>query len=158
MTRIEAQAQTRTGNASYLTSMLKEIPGIAPAAMYDGCTRNAYHLYMFRFDKQQFAGLPRSAFLKALAAEGVPASGGYSPLNTQLFLNNALHSRGYQRVLAAKEIAAWETRNHCPANDRLCEEAVWLVQTMLLAPRDSMERIAGAIRKIQKHAGELTKA
>jgi hypothetical protein len=29
---------------------------------------------------------------------------------------------------------------------------------MLLAPRDSMERIAGAIRKIQKHAGELTKA
>jgi dTDP-4-amino-4,6-dideoxygalactose transaminase len=138
--------------------MLKEIPGIAPAAMYDGCTRNAYHLYMFRFDKQQFAGLPRSAFLKALAAEGVPASGGYSPLNTQLFLNNALHSRGYQRVLAAKEIAAWETRNHCPANDRLCEEAVWLVQTMLLAPRDSMERIAGAIRKIQKHAGELTKA
>jgi dTDP-4-amino-4,6-dideoxygalactose transaminase len=158
MTRIEAQARTRTGNASYLTSMLKEIAGIAPAAMYDGCTRNAYHLYMFRYGKQQFAGLPRSAFLKALAAEGVPASGGYSPLNTQPFLNNALHSRGYQRILPAKEIAAWEARNRCPANDHLCEEAVWLVQTMLLAPRDSMERIAGAIRKIQKYAGELAKA
>jgi hypothetical protein len=29
---------------------------------------------------------------------------------------------------------------------------------MLLAPRRSMERIAEAIRKIQKHAGELAKA
>ena len=35
--------------------------------MYDGCTRNAYHLYMFRYDKARFAGLPRAAFLKALA-------------------------------------------------------------------------------------------
>ena len=60
MTRIEAQAKTRTENARYLKSLLKEIPGIAPARMYDGCTRNAYHLYMFRYDKSQFAGLPRS--------------------------------------------------------------------------------------------------
>lgn len=158
MTRIEAQAKTRTENARYLTSMLKEIPGIAPARMYDGCTRNAYHLYMFRYDRRQFSDLPRSAFLKALAAEGIPASGGYSPLNSQPFLKNALHSRGYQRILSAKEIASWEERNHCPANDRLCEEAVWLVQTMLLAPRQSMEQIAGAVGKIRKHAGELAKA
>jgi dTDP-4-amino-4,6-dideoxygalactose transaminase len=158
MTRIEAQAKTRAENASYLTSMLKEIPGIAPARMYDGCTRNAYHLYMFRYLKQHFAGLPRSAFLKALAAEGVPASGGYRPLNTQPFLKDTLHRRGYQRIFSSKEIAMWEERNRCPANDGLCEEAVWFVQTMLLAPRQSMEQIAEAIRKIQKHAGELAKA
>ena len=158
MTRIEAQAKTRTENALYLTSMLKEIPGIAPARMYDGCTRNAYHLYMFRYGKEQFPGLPRSVFLKALAAEGVPASPGYSPLNTQPFLKNALHSRGYQRIYSPKEIAAWEEKNHCPANDRLCDEAVWFVQTMLLAPRKSMEQIAEAIRKIRKHAPELAKA
>ena len=158
MTRIEAQARTRAENASYLTSMLQEIPGIAPARMYDGCTRNAYHLYMFRYFKQHFAGLPRSAFLKALAAEGVPASGGYTPLNTQPFLKDTLHTRGYQRIFSAKEIAAWDERNRCPANNGLCEEAVWFVQTMLLAPRQSMEQIAGAIRKIQKHAGALAKA
>jgi dTDP-4-amino-4,6-dideoxygalactose transaminase len=157
MTRIEAQARTRTGNASYLTSMLKEIPGIAPERMYEGCTRNAYHLYMFRYDPERFAGLPRAVFLKALAAEGIPASGGYSPLNTQPFVNQALRSRGYQRIYPAGEIAAWEVRNRCPANDRLCEEAVWFVQTMLLAPRESMERIAAAIGKIQKHADEVAK-
>jgi dTDP-4-amino-4,6-dideoxygalactose transaminase len=150
MTRIEQQAKLRTENARYLTSMLKEIPGIAPARMYDGCTRNAYHLYMFRYDKQHFAGTPRSAFLKALGAEGIPASGGYTPLNTQPFLATTLQSRGYQRLFPAKVLSEWADRNRCPANDRLCEEAVWFTQTMLLAPRTSMERIAEAIRKIQK--------
>ncbi|HTS62018.1 MAG TPA: DegT/DnrJ/EryC1/StrS family aminotransferase [Candidatus Acidoferrales bacterium] len=158
MSRIEAQAKTRTENGAYLTSMLKEIPGVAPARMYDGCTRNAYHLYMLRYDKREFAGLSRAVFLKALAAEGIPASGGYTPLNTQPFLKSALGSRGYARIFSATEMAAWEERNRCPANDRLCDEAVWFVQTMLLAPRTSMEQIAGAIRKIRKHAGELAGA
>ena len=158
MARIEAQAQTRTANASYLTGLLKEIPGLAPARMYSGCTRNAYHLYMFRYDQAQFSGLPRATFLKAMAAEGVPCSGGYSPLNSQAFLKDALHSRGYSRLFPAREIAAWEERNHCPANDRLCQEAVWFTQTMLLAPRQSMDRIAEAVRKIRQYAGELARA
>ena len=158
MTRIEAQARTRTENARYLTSLLKEIPGIAPARMYDGCTRNAYHLYMFRYDKTRFANLPRSAFLKAMGAEGIPAASGYTPLNTQPFLKNALASRGYQRLFPGKVLAEWHERTRCPVNDRLCEEAVWFTQPMLLAPRSAMDRIAEAVRKIQAHAAELVKA
>jgi len=158
MTRIEAQAKTRTENARYLTSLLKEIPGIAPARMYDGCTRNAYHLYMFRYDTARFANLPRPAFLKALAAEGIPAAGGYTPLNTQPFLKNALASRGYQRLFPEKVLAEWRERTRCPVNDRLCEEAVWFTQPMLLAPRSAMDQIAEAVRKIQTHAAELVKA
>ena len=158
MTRIEAQAKTRTENARYLTSLLKEIPGIAPARMYDGCTRNAYHLYMFRYDQTRFAGIPRSVFLKALAAEGIPAASGYTPLNTQPFLKNVLASRGYKRLFPPKDLAEWQERTRCPVNDRLCEEAVWFTQTMLLAPRGAMDRIAEAVRKIQMHAAELVKA
>ena len=66
--------------------------------MYDGCTRNAYHLYMFRYDQAAFAGLSRDAFLKALRAEGIPASGGYSPLNTEPVLEQTLASPGYRRI------------------------------------------------------------
>ena len=153
MTRIEAQAKIRTENALYLTKLLNEIPGIAPARMYQGCTRNAYHLYMFRYDQARFAGLPRAGFLKALATEGVPVSSGYTPLNTQPFLRGALRSRGYQKLYPGKVLAEWEERNRCPVNDRLCEEAVWFTQTMLLAPRSSMDRIADAIRKIHANAG-----
>ncbi len=158
MARIEAQARTRTENAQYLTSLLKEIPGIKPARMYEGCTRNAYHLYMLRYDPAQFAGLPRAAFLKALSAEGIPASGGYAPLNTQPFLKEVIRSRGYQRIYPARQLAEWEERNRCPANDRLCQEAVWFTQNMLLAPRASMDAIGAAIRKIRTHAADLTRA
>ena len=44
LTRLEEQSRRREQNAAYLTGLLREIPGIAPARMYDGCTRNAYHL------------------------------------------------------------------------------------------------------------------
>ena len=158
MTRLEQNAKTRSENAQYLTSMLREIPGIAPARMYDGCTRNAYHLYMFRYDPQAFAGLPRGKFLAALGAEGIPASGGYRPLNKESFLKDAFRSRGYQKIYSKAEIDRWEERTHCPANDKLCEEAVWFTQNMLLGPRADMDQIAEAIRRIQAHAAALAKA
>jgi perosamine synthetase len=155
MTRLEEQSRLREQNAAYLTGLLREIPGIQPARIYEGCTRNAYHLYMFRYRKDQFSGLPREKFLKALRAEGVPCSGGYAPLNKEPFLKNVLHSRGYQAIYSRERLARWEERNHCPANDRLCQEAVWFTQTMLLDTRRGMEQIAEAIRKIQTHAREL---
>lgn len=158
MTRVEAQAQARTENAKYLTSMLREIPGISPAKTYEGCTRNAYHLYLLRYDKQGFAGASRASFLKALTAEGIPCSGGYAPLNKEPFLKNVMRSRGYQAAYPADYLRAWEANNRCPANDRLCEEAVWFLQTMLLGTRADMEQIAEAVRKVQKHAGELKEA
>ncbi len=154
-TRLEEQSKRRTANALYLTSLLKEIPGIVPAQMYDGCTRNAYHLYMFRYHEAEFGGLPRATFLKALKAGGVPASGGYPPLNREPFLKAALDSRGYKTLFPEDVLRNWEERNQCPANDRLCQEAVWFTQNMLLGSRSDMDQIAEAIRKIKAHAGEL---
>jgi len=158
MTRVEKQTRTRTQNATYLTSLLSEIPGIKPARMYPGCNVNAYHLYMFRYDKEQFAQLPRAKFLKALAAEGIPASGGYAPLNKEPFLKNTLSSRGYQAVYSKQRLARWQERNQCPVNDRLCNEAVWLTQNMLLGPRGDMDQVAEAVEKIRKHAAQLARA
>ena len=158
LTRLEDQSRTRTENAEYLTRQLREIPGILPARMYDGCTRNAYHLYMFHYDGAHFAGLPRARFLKALNAEGVPASGGYTPLNKEPFLKEALGSRAFKAIYTQKELADYEERNHCPENDKLCERAGWFEQTMFLGPRSDMDQIAAAIRKIQKHARTLARA
>ena len=69
-----------------------------------------------------------------------------------------LASRAYQRLYPKEVLAGWEERNRCPANDRLCEEAVWLTQTMLLGPRQDMDDIAAAVRKIQASAAELARA
>jgi dTDP-4-amino-4,6-dideoxygalactose transaminase len=158
MTRLEDQSKIREENAQYLTKQLQEIPGISPAKSYPGCTRNAYHLYMFRYDKSQFAGASRDQFLRALRAEGIPCSSGYTPLNKQAFLTETLHSKAYKAIYSDDRIKAYEKNNHCPENDRLCEEAVWFVQTMLLDPRSGMDQIAAAIRKIHANAAELAKA
>jgi dTDP-4-amino-4,6-dideoxygalactose transaminase len=155
MTRLETQARTRDANGSHLTRLLQQIPGITPARMYDGCTRNAYHLYMFRYDASQFSGLPRAAFLKALGAEGVPALSGYSPLNKEPFLEDAFARFG--SIYSKARMDTWHAQNRCPENDRLCTEAVWLVQTMLLGPRQDMEDIAEAIRKVHATSAQLVK-
>ena len=155
MTRLEEQSKRRTGNALYLTSLLKEIPGIVPAHMHDGCTRNAYHLYMLRYRSAEFGGLPRATFLKALAAEGIPASRGYSPLNKEPFLKAALESRSYQKLFPEDTLKNWHARNECPANNQLCDEAVWFTQNMFLGRKSDMDQIADAMRKIKNHAGEL---
>ncbi len=158
MARLEQQSKTREENAQYLTRQLREIPGILPAKMYEGCTRNAYHLYMFRYQPEQFSGLRRAKFLKALSAEGIPGSSGYTPLNTEAFIKAALKSRSYQRLYPANILAEWEERTRCPANDRLCNEAVWFTQTMLLGPRQDMDDIVAAIQKIHANASTLAKA
>lgn len=157
-TRLEAQSRARTENATYLTKLLSEIPGIKTARMYDGCTRNAYHLYMLHYDKDHFEGLPRDRFLKTLQAEGIPCDRGYTPLNKQPFIEASLNSRAFRKIYTDQELARYRERNQCPENDRLCGEAVWFFQTMLLGTKHDMDQIAEAIRKIQENAGELVRS
>jgi len=157
MMRLQEQARTRDANAAHLTELLRQIPGITPARMYAGCTRNAYHLYMFRYDSSRFAGLPRATFIKALAAEGIPMQGGYSPLNKEPFLVDAFSAPGFRSIYSKARMDSWREENQCPQNDRLCTEAIWIVQTMLLGPRRDMEDIAESVRKIQAAAPQLVK-
>lgn len=67
----------REKNAAYLGELLRETPGVKPAGSYSGCTRNAYHLYMMRYNQEAFGGLPRARFVQAVRAEGAPISAGY---------------------------------------------------------------------------------
>ena len=128
MERLEDFGRRRDENAKYLASMLKDIPGIVPVKNYAGCTRSAWHLFMFRYNKQGFSGLDRAKFLKALAAEGIPCSSGYAPLNKSEGVLRALATKSYQRIYGDKVLKQWRERNECPNNDRLCTEAVWFTQ------------------------------
>ena len=158
-TRVLEQTNRRTENASYLSQLLNEIPGIKPAKLYDGTTRSAFHLYMFRYDSEKFAGLSRAKFLAALGKEGVPASGGYGMMNKEAYVAGLAKSRHYLKVYGEKRMKDWLAQTlNCPQNDKVCEQAVWFTQTMLLGPKTDMDQIAEAIRKIQQHAGELAKA
>ena len=156
MTRLEAQVRRRSQNADYLTKLFNEIPGVTPAKLYDGTTVSAYHLYMFRYDKSQFAGMSRSRFLQALEAEGVPCSSGYGQMNKDAYVTGLAENKHYLKIYGERTMKQWLERNQCPQNDKLTgEESVWFFQNMLLGTTRDMDQIAEAVRKIQKHAVEL---
>jgi dTDP-4-amino-4,6-dideoxygalactose transaminase len=158
--RLEEQTETRNVNANYLKTQIEDISGIVPYKLYPDVTRAAFHLFPFRYKKEEFEGLSRDVFLKALSAEGISCSGGYSPLNKMPYLNNAFQSKNFQKMYSAKDldINTYLERNQCPQNDILCnEEAVWLPQNLLLGDKTDMDEIAMAIRKVKKNAGKIKK-
>jgi perosamine synthetase len=157
-TRLEEQAKTRDANAAYLSSLLTKIPGITPARFTPGCTRSAYHMYMMRYDREQFAGLPMAKFVQSLVREGVPASSPYSPLNTSAHVVALASNPHYQRIYGKEAMAHWVERNQCPVNDRVCQEAFRFPHTKLLEGRSEMERMVETIARIQKRAGEIVRS
>jgi len=68
--------------AGYLTRRMAEMPGICPPVTKPACT-HVYFCYPMRYDEAA-AGLPRSLFVEAMAAEGVTLGAGYvEPLYRQ---------------------------------------------------------------------------
>lgn len=156
LTRLEAQARIRHDNATYLTELLNDIPGIEPAKLYEGTDRSAYHLYMFRYLKTQFDGLSRAQFMNALEAEGIPCSSGYTSMNKGAYVKSLAANRHYLKIYGKRKMNQWLKQNHFPQNDLITEEqGVWFTQDMLLGTHENMEQIAEAIRKIQRYANEL---
>ena len=156
MKRIIRDAETRHENANYLTSKIKDIPGIIPFKLVDGGIRSAYHLYPFRFKKEFFNDISKSTFRKALNAEGIPSSGGYGPQYKYGLIREALNSKGFQRLFSKERIKKYWEENQYPDNDQLCEEALWFSHSMLLGTKDDMDDIANAIQKIYENRDKLT--
>lgn len=156
--RLEGETNLRNENAAYLKAKIEQIPGVIPYKLYDNVTKAAFHLFPFRYQKSAFKGLSRDTFLKALTAEGIPCSKGYATLNNMPYLDDAFQSKNFQKMYpkAMLDFKSYVERNHCPNNDRLCnEEAVWFTQNMLLGTRADMDDIANAIEKIFTHADKL---
>ena len=92
---------------------------------------------MFRYDPAAFGGLERAKFLAALSHEGVPCSAGYSAMNKSEYVSNLAKNHHFLKIYGEKRLQEWLERNRdCPQNDRLCREAVWFMQTMLLGTPD----------------------
>lgn len=142
MARIEEQAKKRSENAKRLDAVLAKAPGLTPMAVGQGCTRHAYHLYMFHYDAAKYGGKSREAFMKAL---GVPVSSGYVPLEEEPFLELAFKSRGYEFAYGKNYFAKWKKRNDCPVNRKACAESLWFTQNILLSGPKAMARLERAL-------------
>jgi perosamine synthetase len=156
----EEQTKIRNENAPYLKSKIQQIPGIIPYKLYPNVTRAAFHFFPFRYKKEEFKGLSREKFLKALQAEGVKCFSGYTELTNMPFLKNTFDSRLFHKFYTKEYLNydRYAQENKCPINEKVCnEEAIWVFQNLLLGTKQDLDNIALAIVNIQKNADLINK-
>lgn len=154
MERFDEQTERRMENARYLTSKLSKIDGVKPLKDDDRVTRNPYHLYIFKIEPEAFSGAPKAIIAKALQAEGIPASVGYSkPLYKETYLEYfrkcPLSCQYYAKSVDYSRV-------RLPVTERACyQEALWIPQYVLLGSREDMDDIVQAIEKVRENGDEL---
>jgi dTDP-4-amino-4,6-dideoxygalactose transaminase len=161
LTRLAAQNGHRQANALRLDDLLKSIDGISPLVRLPSTTCSSYHIYMLRYDPRAFNGLPKEVFVRAMQAEGISGlMGGYTtPLyQNPMFLEKNFFGGAYPAMppIYDRVLDYADFTELCPVTERACaSEAIWLVQTMLLAEESAMQDIVDAIKKVQAHSRSL---
>ncbi len=109
-------------------------------------TAHGWHLFLFRVPA--LAGPRRDAFVRALAAEGVPCSPGYGGLHRNAALREEID-------VLAKRLDLPYAEPDVPVSDRLASDSAWLPQPTLLGTEEDVHDIAAAITKVLRHANDL---
>lgn len=144
--RLDEQTRLRDQNGRYLIELLKFIDGITPLSRGFGETLHTYHIFIFKYDKTKFNGLPKKEFAEMLAAEGVPSFMGYPK---PLYEQPVFQQKNFM-CYAIPENVDYSSVS-CPVAEKACyEEAVWILQQAMLGTKEDMEQFASAIRKIQQ--------
>lgn len=153
--KLVRETEVRQNNADHLIAGLTDIPGLEPAALPEN-SRAVWHRFAMRYAPEQFNGLSRNDFIRALRAEGVPCSGGYHEQYFDGLLDEAINSRGFKRLFPAKRLKEYrESFEDLRGNRQVCATNVGLSQRLLLAERSDMDDIIEAIRRIHAHSAAL---
>lgn len=152
MSRLEEQNARRMRNVAHLYERLNAVRGLRPIQLHPQATRRNHYLVMLRYDPAAWNGLPRDTFVKLLAAEGVPASAGYSfaSFENPIFREMDLSSRDSPFMLRrAKPVDYSAFAEKCPNALRACRtEAVWIMHPAFLGDTRVVDMIVEAIAKI----------
>lgn len=156
--KLISETEIRRAHARHLTEGLKTIPGIQTVRLPEN-SNPVWHLYAFRYDAEQFNGLSRDQFIRALNAEGVPCDAGYHEQYFDGLLDEAINSRGFKRLFSPARLKAYRASfEELKGNRLVCNTTVAITQNLLLASRDAMDHIVEAVRKIHKHSAALARA
>ena len=158
--RLEEQNDRRMANARYLSARLAEVEGLEPLRWDERATKHSFHIYIMRYHPEAFGGLPRSRFVEALVAEGIPAFTGYTfPVYANpMFVNKNFHGKGCPLACGhyGRDVDYAAFAQSCPVAERACyQEAIWLEQRLFLAEREDMDDIVEAILKVKAGVKEL---
>jgi len=147
LAKVEGQMKTRDKSATYLAKRLKEVEGIAPLESYPQTTRHAHHLFIMRYDRNSFGGVPKEKFVQAMNKEGIPLAPGYTV---------PLHELPAIRNYNLPYVNLDYSTTKLPVTERACkEEGMWFHQSVLLGTKKDMDDIVEAFLKVKKYSREL---
>jgi dTDP-4-amino-4,6-dideoxygalactose transaminase len=130
--RLPEQIERRNQNAHFLNDQLSGIDFISLPFVDERVTRHSYYLYMIRLNLDNFPGVTKDSFVKALNAEGIPCSAGYPhPIYKNQVFNDYKH-----------------IRHDCPEAERMCSNSFWLSHEIMLSQPDSLNDVVSAIEKV----------
>ena len=150
----------RNKNAKYLTSKIKDIPGIYPQKLYDGTEEGSFYLYIMNYDKKLYNGTDRSKYLKALAAEGINLSPYIkNGLHKEPWVDNIIDRRVYKKMYTAQRLQQFKEEMECPNCDIVCDEETVMIWASgpLLGAQEDMDDIINALTKVYENRNELNK-
>jgi dTDP-4-amino-4,6-dideoxygalactose transaminase len=155
---VEERFARRNQNAAYLTSKIKDIPGIIPQKLYEGTAGGSFYIYAMTYRKEYFNDADRSKFLKALRAEGVSLDGYIGQgLHREPWIEHILNSKVYQKMFAPERLQRYRQENNCPRCDQVCQEMVMIwASGPLLGSKEDMDDIANAIVKVYENRDKLS--
>ena len=156
MERLDEQIERRERNFTYLAEGLKEIDGVEPFTRDPRVTRWSIYYWNFKYIQEAFDGVPRSTFLKAINAEGVPVGVGAhgSPIYRNALFQSMTGGNTWPLKCPGQEIDYANV--FCPEAERIYQtEALSIGQSAFLGEREEMDAILEAIRKVRANTDEL---
>jgi len=150
----------RNKNAKYLTSKIKDIPGIYPQKLYDGGEEGSFYLYTMSYDKKFYNNVDRSKYLKALGAEGIKLSPYIkNGLHKEPWIDNIINRRVYQKMYTKARLKQFKDEMECPNCDIVCDEEMVMLWASgpLLGTNEDMDDIINALIKVYENRDQLDK-
>ena len=156
MTRLDEQIETRERNFTYLAEGLKEIDGVEPLTRDPRVTRWSIYYWNFKFKQDEFDGISRDKFLRAVNAEGAPI--GVGAHGRPIYQNALFQAMSSDNTWPIKcpSCEIDYTKVHCPEAERIYQtEALNIPQPNFLGGTEDMDLILEAIRKVRANTDEL---
>jgi len=153
---VKEQFELRNENGDYLTSRLKEIPGIIPQKRYEGTGKFSWYLIMIGYHKEHFNDLDHSKFIKALRAEGIPFAG-YRTLNREPWVDHILNLNVYKQFFSEARLKQYHDELPLTVAEKVIDEELCLIHSSgtMLGTKEDMDDIADAIIKIYDNSDKL---
>lgn len=138
--RLPEQTKRRMENGAWLAEQLAQL-GLKTLKPDERITQRGYYFFVIRYNPDEFGGVHRDVFLKALRAEGIPAFAGYG---VPVYKNPSYTQSGVvHRVLP------------CPNAERICAHEQITLSNHVLLDRKNCQAILDACEKIKANLDEL---